>query len=878
MAGIKYTYLFNQGNRSMVNLLGGKGAALAYMANKGLPVPPGFTITTQACNAYFKNNNKIFPSLKKEIMDSLKDVEKMTGKKFGATKNPLLVSVRSGAPVSMPGMMDTVLNLGLNDQTVKVLATKTDNERFAFDSYRRFIQIFSDVVLEINRDIFERKLNEIKAKYKVSNDVDLNVKALKETVNAFKKIVKDETGEPFAQDVNEQLMLAIEAVFKSWKNERAVIYRELHNISPDIGTAVNIQTMVFGNFSDQSGTGVLFTRNPVNGENEIFGEYLMNAQGEDVVAGIRTPMPIAQLEETMPEVYKELNTIVKKMEISYKDVQDVEFTIEDGKLYLLQTRNGKRTALAALKIAIDLYNEGVIDKITALTRIQPEQIEQLLHPSFDHNAIAKLQPISKGLPASPGAATGRIYFDAKTVAAKAREGEETILVRHETTPDDIEGMIHAKAILTSTGGMTSHAAVVARGMGLIGVVGCMNIELDYENHKVKIGEKTYQEGDWISVDGSTGNVYEGQVATATDSVPEQFSTLMDWAKEYASMEVRANVDNAVDAQKALDFGASGIGLCRTEHMFFEKNRILDMQSMILSDTKEERVKALEKLYPYQKEDFVGIFEVMQELPVTIRLLDPPLHEFLPHEKKDIKALAKHLNIKDEQINERIRELAEVNPMLGHRGCRLAISYPEIYNMQARAIINAAMDVNEKFNINLIPEIEIPLVVSTHELKMIKENLVQVIEEEIAKRDRPVEYNIGIMLETPRACLIADELAIDSDFMSFGSNDLTQTIYSFSRDDFSKFSNDYLSKKIIPHDPFVVLDDQVGKMIKMAVELAKKEKPNMKIGICGEHGGEPNSIIQCYNYGLDYVSCSPYRISLAKLVVAQATAFKLLSVK
>lgn len=878
MARIKYTYLFNQGNRSMINLLGGKGAALAYMANKGLPVPPGFTITTQACNAYFKNDNTIFASLKKEIMDSLKNIEKLTGKTFGGKENPLLVSVRSGAPVSMPGMMDTVLNLGLNDETVKALAKKTKNERFAYDSYRRFIQIFADVVLEINRNIFEKKLTAIKKQYKVTNDIDLSVDALKEVVEAFKKIVKDETGEEFDQDVDEQLMLAIEAVFKSWKNERAVIYRELHNISPDIGTAVNIQTMVFGNFSDQSGTGVLFTRNPINGDNEIFGEYLVNAQGEDVVAGIRTPVPIAKLEKMMPKVYKELKTMVKKMEISYKDVQDVEFTIEDGKLYLLQTRNGKRTAMAALKIAIDLYNEGVIDKITAITRVQPEQIEQLLHPSFDHNALATLQPISKGLPASPGAATGRIYFDSKKVAEKARGGEETILVRHETTPDDIEGMIHTNAILTSTGGMTSHAAVVARGMGLIGVVGCMNIELDYEHNKVKIGEKTYKEGDWISVDGSTGNVYEGQVETATDSIPEQFETFMDWASEYASMEVRANVDNPEDAKKALDFGASGIGLCRTEHMFFEKNRILDMQRMILADTKDERVAALDKLYPYQKEDFVGIYEVMKELPVTIRLLDPPLHEFLPHEEKDVKALAKHLKVDAAKIKERAKELKEVNPMLGHRGCRLAISNPEIYNMQARAIINAAMDVNEKLNINIVPNIEIPLVTNVHEFKMIKENIVKVLEEQIAKRERPIEYDIGIMIETPRACLIADELAEESDFMSFGSNDLTQTIYSFSRDDFSKFANDYLSQKIIPHDPFVVLDDQVGKMMEMAIDLAKEEKPNMKIGICGEHGGEPNSIIMCYKYGMDYVSCSPYRISLAKLVIAQATAFKLLSVK
>ncbi|MDL2211342.1 pyruvate, phosphate dikinase [Erysipelotrichaceae bacterium OttesenSCG-928-M19] len=878
MASIKYTYLFNQGNRSMVNLLGGKGANLAYMANKGLPVPEGFTITTQACNEYYENDCKISEELQRQIDESLETIEELTQKTFGGLENPLLVSVRSGAPVSMPGMMDTVLNLGLNDETVKVLAQKTNNERFALDSYRRFIQIFSDVVLEIPRDIFEDKLDEIKANYGFVQDNELNVESLKEIIAGYKEIVKDVIHEDFYQDVRVQLKMAIEAVFKSWQNKRAIIYRDLHNISHSIGTAVNIQSMVFGNFSDTSGTGVLFTRNPVTGDNELFGEYLINAQGEDVVAGIRTPMPLNKLSEEMPEVYQELFEIVKKMEISYKDVQDVEFTIENGKLYFLQTRSAKRTAMAALKIAIDMFNEGTIDKITALTRVQPEQVEQLLHPSFDNNVIKDLQPISKGLPASPGAANGRIYLDAQTVAEKAGEGEETILVRHETTPEDIEGMIHCKAVLTSTGGMTSHAAVVARGMGRICIVGCQNIELDYKKRQVKIGDRIYNEGDWISVDGSTGNVYDGKIETETNVVPDQFKTLMTWADEYALMEVRANVDNAVDAQKALDFGAMGIGLCRTEHMFFGEERIYDMQRMILADDEATRIKALDKLYPYQKEDFKAIYHVMKELPVTIRLLDPPLHEFLPHTPEDVKKLAAKLNISEQTIIERSKSLEEVNPMLGHRGCRLAITYPEIYEMQARAIVSAAIEVNNELGINIVPQIKIPLVVTGSELERLRKMIVIEVDKEIESLNAKLDYNIGIMVETPRACLVADELAEHSDFFSFGTNDLTQMTYGFSRDDFSKFSNEYLSKKILPCDPFAQLDDQgVGKLIKMAVDQGRAVKPNLKIGICGEHGGETNSVLLCYKYGLDYVSCSPYRISLAKLVIAQATAFKLLSV-
>ncbi|MDF9866625.1 pyruvate,orthophosphate dikinase [Bacilli bacterium PM5-3] len=874
----KYTYLFNQGNRSMVNLLGGKGANLAYMANKGLPVPPGFTITTQACNEYYENDCAISNELQQQIDECLKTIEELTNKEFGGLDNPLLVSVRSGAPVSMPGMMDTVLNLGLNDETVKVLAKKTNNERFALDSYRRFIQIFSDVVLEISRDIFEDKLNEVKAEFNAVHDNDLTIEALNKVILGYKEIVKREHGHDFYQDVRTQLKMAIEAVFKSWQNDRAIIYRDLHSISHNIGTAVNVQSMVFGNFSDQSGTGVLFTRNPITGDNEIFGEYLINAQGEDVVAGIRTPMPLSKLSEEMPKVYEELYEIVKKMEISYKDVQDVEFTIEDGKLYFLQTRSAKRTAMAALKIAIDMYNEGTIDKITALTRVNPEQVEQLLHPSFDSNVIKDIHPISKGLPASPGAANGRIYFDAKTIAQKAGEGEETILVRHETTPDDIEGMIHCKAVLTSTGGMTSHAAVVARGMGRICIVGCQNIELDYKTRTVKIGDKVYNEGDWISVDGSTGSVYEGKIETETNVVPDQFKTLMEWADEYALMEVRANVDNAADAQKALDFGATGIGLCRTEHMFFGEDRISDMQRMILADDKETRIDALEKLYPYQKDDFKAIYKVMKELPVTIRLLDPPLHEFLPHTDEDVKKLSKQINLDEKTIIERSKALEEVNPMLGHRGCRLAITYPEIYAMQARAIIKAAVEVNNELGINIVPYIKIPLVIGQAELVRIRKMLVEVVEEEIEALNAKLDYKIGIMIETPRACLVAEELAEHSDFFSFGTNDLTQMTYGFSRDDFSKFSNDYLSKKILPYDPFAQLDDQgVGKLVQMAVEQGRKVNPNLKIGVCGEHGGETNSVLLCHKYGLDYVSCSPYRISLAKLVIAQATAFKLLSV-
>lgn len=878
MAVTKYVYLFNQGNRSMVNLLGGKGANLAYMANKGLPVPPGFTITTQACNEYFTNGNKVFPELKEQIYEALTEIENLTGKKFGCNENPLLVSVRSGAPVSMPGMMDTVLNLGLNDETVVALANKTGNERFALDSYRRFIQIFSDVVLEIERDLFEDELEEVKKEYSVVNDSDLNVEALKKVIVKFKQIVLDKTGAEFAQDTKSQLNMAIEAVFKSWRNERAIIYRNLHNISHSIGTGVNIQSMVFGNFSDTSGTGVLFTRNPITGDNEIFGEYLMNAQGEDVVAGIRTPMPLAKLSEELPDVAEQLFSIVKKIEISYKDAQDVEFTIEDGKLYLLQTRSAKRTAMAALKIAIDLYDEGMIDKITALTRVNPDQIEQLLHPSFDPAVVKKLQPISKGLPASPGAANGQIYFDAKEVARQSLSGKKTILVRHETTPEDIEGMIHSNAILTSTGGMTSHAAVVARGMGRTCVVGCQNIELDYANKQVKIGSDVYNEGDWISIDGSTGNVYDGKIETETNVVPDQFKTLMGWANEYALMEVRANVDNAEDAQKALDFGATGIGLCRTEHMFFGESRIYDMQRMILVENKEERVEALERLYPYQVEDFKAIYRVMKELPVTVRLLDPPLHEFIPHSKEDIAKVSEKLGIKEERIIERSKALKEVNPMLGHRGCRLAISYPEIYNMQARAIVRAAIDVNNELGINLVPYIKIPLVATVEELILIKEEIIKAIEEEMNKDNAKLTYKIGFMSETPRSCLISGELAQNADFMSFGTNDLTQMTFGFSRDDFSKFSNDYLSNELLSIDPFSSLDDQgVGKLVKMAVDDARKANPNISIGICGEHGGEPASVLLCHKYGLDYVSCSPYRISLAKLVIAQATAFKLLRV-
>ncbi|MDR3215324.1 MAG: pyruvate, phosphate dikinase [Bacilli bacterium] len=878
MASIKYTYLFNQGNRGMKNLLGGKGAALAYMANKGLPVPPGFTITTQACNEYYENDCTIWPELQKQIDANLMIIEEQTGKQFGGMENPLLVSVRSGAPISMPGMMDTVLNLGLNDETVEVMAKLTNNRRFALDSYRRFIQIFSDVVLEISRDKFEHCLESVKKEFGIVHDNELTDQALENVIAGYKVIVKEHIGVDFYQDVRVQLDMAIKAVFESWQNNRAIIYRNLHNISHTIGTAVNIQSMVFGNFSDTSGTGVLFTRNPITGDNEIFGEYLINAQGEDVVAGIRTPLPLNKLKEEMPDVYQELYDIVKKMEISYKDVQDVEFTIENGRLYFLQTRSAKRTAMAALKIAIDMYDEGIIDKITALTRVDPEQVEQLLHPSFDSDILKDLHPISKGLPASPGAANGQIYLDAKTVAQKAGEGIETILIRHETTPDDIEGMIHCKAVVTSTGGMTSHAAVVARGMGRTCIVGCQNIELNYANRSVKIGEKIYQEGDWISVDGATGSIYEGKLETESNVVPDQFKTLMEWANEYALMEVRANVDNAEDAQKALDFGAVGIGLCRTEHMFFGENRIFDMQRMILANDKETRVDALEKLYPYQKDDFKAIYQVMKEYPANIRLLDPPLHEFLPKTDEDVKKLSSKINVSEKTIIERSIALEEVNPMLGHRGCRLAVTYPEIYNMQVRAIINAAVEVNNELHINLVPHIKIPLIVSLNELIKIRTELENTIEAELEKLNAKIDYEIGIMVETPRACLRADDLAPHCDFFSFGTNDLTQMTYGFSRDDFSKFSNDYMSKKILAVDPFAELDEEgVGKLIKMATDAARKANPKMKIGICGEHGGNPNSILACYKYGLDYVSCSPYRISLAKLVVAQATAFKLLSI-
>ena len=878
MATTKYTYLFNQGNRNMQNLLGGKGAGLAYLANKGLPVPPGFTITTQACNEYYNNDCTIWPELQQQIDKSLEVIEEQTGKKFGDHHNPLLVSVRSGAPVSMPGMMDTVLNLGLNDDTVEVLAKLTNNRRFALDSYRRFIQIFADVVCQIERAKFEDVLNEVKAKFKQKMDNELTEESLVEVIKEYKKLFKEEMGVDFYQDVRVQLKMAIEAVFKSWQNDRAIIYRNLHGMSHTMGTAVNVQAMVFGNFSDTSGTGVLFTRNPVTGDNKIFGEFLINAQGEDVVAGIRTPMPLDKLKEVMPKVYDELSDTVKKMERSYKDVQDVEFTIENGRLFFLQTRSAKRTAMAALKIAIDMYNEGIIDKITALTRVDPKQVEQLLHPTFDSNIIKNLYPISKGLPASPGAASGQIYLDAKTVAEMDDEGKDTILVRHETTPDDIEGMIHCRAIVTSTGGMTSHAAVVARGMGRTCIVGCQNIDIDYKSRTVKIGEKTYQEGDWISVDGATGSIYDGQLETKSNVVPEQFKILMEWANEYALMEVRANADNPEDAQKALDFGAVGIGLCRTEHMFFGEERIYDMQRMILADNKQDRIKALAKLYPYQKEDFKGIYRVMKELPSTIRLLDPPLHEFLPKTPEDVEKLSKMIDVSVDKIKERSEALEEVNPMLGHRGCRLAITYPEIYEMQVRAIINAAVEVNEELNINIVPHIKIPLITGSTELIKLRKLVKDTITAELEKLNARMDYEIGIMVETPRACLRAEDLAELSDFFSFGTNDLTQMTYGFSRDDFSKFSNEYISKELLPADPFQTLDDLgVGKLIKMATEAARLKNPKMKVGICGEHGGDPKSILICYKYGLDYVSCSPYRISLAKLVIAQATVTKLLSI-
>ncbi|ACM60507.1 pyruvate phosphate dikinase [Caldicellulosiruptor bescii] len=871
MSKKKYVYMFYEGNKDMRELLGGKGANLAEMTNLGLPVPPGFTVTTEACTRYYEEGEKIADEIVEEIFEKLAELEKITGKKFGDPSNPLLVSVRSGARVSMPGMMDTILNLGINDEVVEGLAKLTNNERFAYDSYRRFIQMFSDVVMGIEKNKFEKILDEVKEKYGAKYDTDLTAEHLKEVVVRYKELYKAEKGEDFPQDPKVQLLEAVKAVFRSWNNPRAIVYRRLNEIPHDWGTAVNVQMMAYGNMGNDSGTGVAFTRNPATGEKELYGEFLMNAQGEDVVAGIRTPQPISALKETMPEVYQQLADIAKKLETYYKDMQDMEFTIERGKLYMLQTRNGKRTAQAALKIAVDMVEEGLITKEEAMLKVDPKQLDTLLHPTFEPDALKAAKPIAKGLPASPGAATGKIYFTAEEAKAAVERGEKkVILVRTETSPEDIEGMVAAQGILTSRGGMTSHAAVVARGMGKCCVAGCGDITINEEEKYFTTPDgKVYREGDWISLDGSTGYVYAGELPTKEPELTGYFATFMQWADEIRRLKVRANADTPRDAAQARKFGAEGIGLCRTEHMFFEEDRIPAMREMIVARTEEQRRKALEKLLPMQRGDFEALFREMKGYPVTIRLLDPPLHEFLPKEDDAIRELAAQMGITFEELKAIVQSLHELNPMLGHRGCRLAVTYPEIAEMQTRAIIEAAINVKNE-GIDVVPEIMVPLVGELKELKYIKDIIVKTAEKVMEEKGVKIEYKVGTMIEVPRAALTADEIAKEAEFFSFGTNDLTQMTFGFSRDDIGKFLNDYFEKKIFETDPFARLDEKgVGKLIKMAAELGRSTRPDIKLGICGEHGGDPSSIEFCHNVGLDYVSCSPFRVPIARLAAAQA---------
>ena len=868
---MRYVYSFNEGSKEMKSLLGGKGANLAEMTKIGLPVPPGFTITTKACNDYYENNKTIKQEIIDQIEEKLSILEKDLNKKLGSEENPLLVSVRSGAVISMPGMMDTILNLGLNDKTVLALAKATDNERFAYDSYRRFIQMFSDVAMEVQKYKFENVLDRYKEENNFKFDTDLTTEHLKAIVEEYKNIYKKEVGEDFPQDPKKQLMLAVEAVFRSWNNPRAIVYRRLNDIDNNLGTAVNIQSMVFGNMGNTSGTGVAFTRDPATGDNKLLGEYLINAQGEDVVAGIRTPQPIDTLKEAMPEIYKQFIDTVKTLEHHYKDMQDVEFTIEKGRLFFLQTRNGKRTAASAINVAVDLVNEGLITKEEAIMRIEPKQLDQLLHPKFEDKALKEATVLTKGLPASPGAGSGKIYFSAEDATKASQNGEKVILVRQETSPEDIEGMVCSEGILTARGGMTSHAAVVARGMGKCCVAGCGEIKVDEAAKEVRKDDLVLKEGDFISLDGSTGVVYLGDVAKVEATVTGNFEKLMNWVDEIREIRVRTNADNPRDAKAAVDFGAEGIGLCRTEHMFFDEDRIPAVRKMILSNTVKDRVEALDRLLPMQQQDFVDIYKVMGDRPVNIRLLDPPLHEFLPHDDETINELAKDMNIDAKEIKKRIVDLAEFNPMLGHRGCRLAVTYPEIAVMQTKAIINAAIEVNKE-GLKVEPEIMIPLVGALNEFRNVKNTIVETANKIIEENNVNLKYTVGTMIEIPRACLIADEIAREADFFSFGTNDLTQMTFGYSRDDAGKFLNEYVDKEILEKDPFQTLDQNgVGKLVKMAANLAREEKGDkIKLGICGEHGGDPASVEFCYKTGLNYVSCSPYRIPIARLAAAQAT--------
>ena len=869
----KFVYLFNEGNAEMKNLLGGKGANLAEMTNLGLPIPQGFTVTTEACTDYYNSGKKITDEIKDQIFEALGKLEEEQGKKFGDESDPLLVSVRSGARVSMPGMMDTILNLGLNDASVEGFAKKTGNARFAYDSYRRFIQMYSDVVMEVNKSFFEKIIDELKHEKGIKFDSELTTEDLQELVKRFKKVYSDHmNGEEFPQDVNEQLMGAVKAVFRSWDNPRANVYRRMNDIPSDWGTAVNIQTMVFGNMGDTSGTGVAFTRNPSTGEKGIYGEYLINAQGEDVVAGVRTPQPIAKLAEDLPECYKEFIEIAHRLENHYKDMQDMEFTIQEGKLYFLQTRNGKRTAPAAIKIACDLVDEGMITPEEAVLRIDAKSLDQLLHPMFDQEALAQGEVIGEALPASPGAAAGKIYFTAEDAkkAGKGGKGERVILVRLETTPEDIEGMVASQGVLTVRGGMTSHAAVVARGMGTCCVSGCGDIAIDEHAKVFTLHGETFHEGDYISLDGSTGKIYKGDIKTVDASVSGDFGRIMAWADEYRKLGVRTNADNPRDTKKAIELGAEGIGLCRTEHMFFEEERIPKIRRMILADTFEEREKALNELIPFQKSDFEQMYRELKGLPMTVRYLDPPLHEFLPTEENDIIALAKEMNVTPERLHQKISELHEFNPMMGHRGCRLAVTYPEIAKMQTRALIEAAINVSRELGIEIVPEIMIPLVGEVKELKFVKDIVVETAEKVKAEMGSDMKYHIGTMIEIPRAALLADEIAREADFFSFGTNDLTQMTFGFSRDDAGKFLPSYYENKIYEFDPFAKLDQNgVGKLVSIAAKLGRETRPDIKLGICGEHGGEPSSVEFCHRVGLNYVSCSPYRVPIAKLAAAQA---------
>ncbi|MDD4211279.1 MAG: pyruvate, phosphate dikinase [Clostridia bacterium] len=865
----KYIYMFKDGDASMRNLLGGKGANLAEMTKLGLPVPQGFVISTEACTKYYEDNESINEQITEGIFNGIKQMEKINNKKFGDANNPMLVSVRSGARVSMPGMMDTILNLGLNDKTVEGFA-KVGNERLAYDSYRRFIQMFSNVVMELDMSYFERALENKKEKKGVSLDTDLTASDLKELVAEYKVIYKKLAGVEFIQDTHEQLIEAVKAVFRSWQTKRAVYYRRMHDIPSEWGTAVNVQTMVFGNKNENSGTGVAFTRNPSTGEKILYGEYLFNAQGEDVVAGIRTPHPMERLKEEAPILYEEFVKICSVLEKHYKDMQDMEFTIEDGKLFMLQTRNGKRTAKAALKISVDLVSEGLITKQEALLKIDPLQLDALLHPQFEESALKEGKVIAEGLPASPGAGSGIIVFDSNKAVEFKEQKIKTILVREETSPEDIEGMNASEGILTSRGGMTSHAAVVARGMGLPCVAGCGAIHINEKDNSFILGQKAYKEGNYISLDGSTGKVYDGLIKTTDATLSEDFKTIMSWAKEYKKLGVRTNADTPHDAKQAYDFGAEGIGLTRTEHMFFEESRIMAVREMILSETLEGREKALAKILPMQKEDFIGIYKAMKGYPVTIRFLDPPLHEFLPHNEKDILNLAKEMGVSFEILNNKVDSLKEFNPMLGHRGVRLSITYPEIARMQTQAIIEAAIAVKAEMGYDIKPEIMIPLVGDKKEFDYVKAVVVKEADKIIKESGIELSYTVGTMIEVPRAALLADEIAKSAEFFSFGTNDLTQMTYGFSRDDAGTFLNDYYSKKIFDFDPFSRIDfDGVGKLIEMATKLGKSTRPNLKVGICGEQGGNPVSVEFCHNVGLDYVSCSPYRVPIAILAAAHA---------